>query len=95
MCPLSTKRLEFRALVAENVAILDALNNAPGVMTYLDRKPPTLENVKTVLVPEQLRIAREYPGFGMRLAYQHDSQVCLGWFKLEPNRPEHGDAEIG
>lgn len=95
MKPRSTKRITFRALEASDADLLDALNNAPGVMKYLERNPPTLEHLVTHTIPQQLRIARENPGYGLWLAYLRDTDSCIGWFELEPNRPGIGDAEIG
>lgn len=95
MEPHSTERLSFRPLASSDAGLLDALNNAPGVMTYLDRHPPTLEHLIAHTIPEQLRIAREHPCYGMRLAYLHDTGACIGWFELEPDVPNPGDAEIG
>lgn len=95
MQPQPTERLRFRPVNPEDAAVLNALNNAPGVMQYLDREPPTFEHLRTQEIPKQERIAAAYPGFGMWLAFQNDPEECIGWFKLEPDHPNLEDAEIG
>lgn len=93
--PKPTERLDFAPLTLDDATLLDALNRAPGVMRYLDRVPPTQENLVTHIIPDLLHIASTHSGYGMWLAYQHESRACVGWFKLEPGTPGAGDAEIG
>lgn len=95
MQPQATPRLTFRPLTEVDAPILNELNRSPGVMRYLDRTPPSLEHVNTQVIPEQLRIARDHSGYGMWLAYLQEYGECIGWFELEPNHPNAGDAEIG
>lgn len=95
MQPQSTERFRFRPVTMDDAVVLNDLNHAPGVMKYLDHTPPTPETVETSTIPEQLRIARDYPGNGMWLAYLNDSGDCIGWFALGPDKQNSGDVEIG
>lgn len=95
MQPSSTERLTFRSVRSEDAHMLNELNHSPGVMKYLDRTPPTLEEVQTIFIPEQLRNAQEHPGYGLWMTYLESSGECIGWFELEPDNPEQGDAEVG
>lgn len=95
MQPQPTERIRFRPVGSDDGAVLNALNHSPGVMRYLDHIPPSLETAESITIPEQLCIGQEHPGYGMWLAYIQESGDCIGWFKLEPDRPATGDAEIG
>ena len=95
MQPESTERLDFRFVTPADAEALDALNGAPGVMQYLDRNPPTLKHVRDQLIPEQQRIAQEFQGYGQWVATLKKTGEFVGWFELEPNHPNPGDAEIG
>ena len=95
MKPNNTERLSFRMVTPADAEALDALNRAPGVMKYLDRNPPTLELVRDQSIPEQQRIAQDFPGYGQWVATLNPTGEFVGWFELEPNHPNPGDAEIG
>lgn len=95
MQPRPTDRLQFRPVGLNDAQLLNDLNHATGVMKYLDRNPPTLETIETITIPNQLNTALHHPGYGMWLAYLHETEEFIGWFELEPNHPGTGDAEIG
>lgn len=95
MKPLDTERLTFRPVSAEDAAQLHALNQAPGVMTYLERVPPPIGYVQTKTIPERIRMAEEHPGYGLWLAFLKESGEFIGRFGLRPDFPGQGDAEIG
>ena len=95
MQPRDTERLTFRPGALADAELLDALNRAPGVMEFLDREPPSLEHLRTVELPEQMRVSSDHPGYGMWLARLKPSGEFVGRFTLQPNSPGIGDAEIG
>lgn len=95
MQPNDTERLNFRLVSPADAAALDTLNCAPGVMRFLDRTPPTIEHIREHSIPEMLRIAAEFPGFGQWIATVKTTGEFIGWFELEPNHPNQGDVEIG
>lgn len=95
MQPKDTDRLTFRPVTPNDAQVLTDLNHAPGVMKYLEHTPPPLEYVTTKTIPERIRMAEEYPGYGLWLAYHRESGEFVGRFGLKPNSPNAGDAEIG
>lgn len=95
MHPHDTDRLTFRIVTANDAAALTTLNNAPGVMRFLDRTAPSFEHVQHKTIPERQRMAVEHPGYGLWLAYLRETGEFVGRFGLRPNHPIEGDAELG
>lgn len=95
MKPRDTDRLTFRYVTPDDAALLHALNHAPRVMTYLQRVPPTLDEVVTSTIPGRMQIAIDHPGYGMWLAFSRSSGEFVGRFSLRPFGSEPGEIEIG
>lgn len=95
MQPRDTERLTFRPLTMDDVGLLDSLNRAPGVMEFLDWKPPAIAELREVDIPLRLKLAHDHPGYGAWLAFHRGSGEFVGRFSLKPNAPSEGDAEIG
>lgn len=95
MQPRDTDRLTFRPVTMDDATLLRELNRAPGVMTFLDRNPQPIENLTSKAIPERLRIDKDYPGYGLRLAFLKETGQFVGRFNLKPNSPSAGNTEIG
>lgn len=95
MQPTDTNRIEFHPLTDSDESVLNALNHAPGVMTFLDWQPPSVDYLHTVFIPHHLQIAEAHPGYGLWLATFKPTGDCIGWFALRPDHPDDGDAQIG
>lgn len=95
MKPRNTERLTFRSVTENDAGLLTSLNCAPGVMSYLERTPPSRDYVATKTIPERIRMAQGHPGYGLWLAHHKDSGDFVGRFGLKPDSPGPGDAEIG
>lgn len=95
MQPNNTERLRFRPVTMADAESLDALNRAPGVLTYLERNPPPIEYLLAKTIPGRMRMAEENPGYGLWMAYLIDTDAFVGSFGLKPDHPNPGEAEIG
>lgn len=78
---LATERLRFRLLTLADLDNLIALNHDPGVMRYLDVRPPTREQTWAEL-GTSLREYEEFPGFGTWAAIEKSTGRFAGWFSL-------------
>ena len=95
MKPRDTDRLTFRYVNPDDAPLLHKLNHAPGVMKYLQRVPPSLDELVSRTIPERIQMAEDFPGHGMWLAFLRGSGEFVGRFSLRPNSPKPGDTEIG
>ncbi|WP_318842928.1 GNAT family N-acetyltransferase [Myceligenerans pegani] len=77
---LRTARMALRPVREDDVDRLCLLNSEPGVMRYLDRRPPSRDAVEAE-VAELLRHRARHAGFG-RFVAEDDGGTFLGWFGL-------------
>lgn len=82
---LVTERLRFRRLTLDDLDNLVALDNDPGVMRYLEVRPPTRDETRAEL-GTLLREYEEFPGFGTWAAIEKATGRFAGWFSLRRQR---------
>ncbi|KAJ5414952.1 hypothetical protein N7509_000050 [Penicillium cosmopolitanum] len=83
---MSTKRISLRRLFPNDFKLLCLLNNDEGVMTYLDHKPPSMEEVN-LEVQHIIDYYARWPKFGRWIAESPRGEF-LGWFSLAGSEQE-------
>lgn len=79
---LVTDRLVLRRFTASDVDLLVDLGSDPEVMRYLDRNPPTRDEIERSILPEILESYQRDPRFGRWAALERQSGEFLGRFGL-------------
>ena len=93
--PTGDRAADLRPLAPTDVENLFELDTDPGVLRYLTAaSAPTLEQVRSEVLPRMLGYDEREPGYGFWAA--ESAGGFLGWFELRPlaNR-EPGEVELG
>lgn len=93
---LETERLLLRELVADDAALLLALDSDPEVMRYIGVAPPPTIAAYADLIRDRFRPWYEqYPGCGVWAAHERAGGRFIGWAYLRPARYYRFRVEVG
>ena len=98
---LDSPRLRLRSVTPDDAADLVLLDADPEVRRYVGQfPPPTLEQVRTSLIPRWQTVDAQTPEVGFWIAQSRDdSAAFIGWFHLRPPREDEpalpGDLSLG
>ena len=93
---METNRLKLRLVAASDADWLWQLDSDPEVMRFISGGVPTPREVfEQVYLPRMLQTYPQGPQFGFWAAQIRDSDQCVGWFHLRPEKQEPFEMELG
>ncbi|MFC0625368.1 GNAT family N-acetyltransferase [Kribbella deserti] len=90
---MKTERLALRQFTSADVDLLVDLDSDVEVMRYLTGKPTPRETIAETVLPTLLATYDRHPGLGTWAAHERATGRFVGWFALEPGKPD--EAELG